>query len=677
MDAASRLIAELQDKLRELDEKVLLYRRDMAAQFTKYTDDLLRDLPADVSATVIAAVAESIRAYPSLRPELPPESEPVMAPAIQLTNVGSEIAREIGEAKEKATARLVPAPIILGKAETVEDIPRSPHARENEFLGVFTQGYLPLLDSSDKHERRSRSVGTLPLATVEEKKMDFDKALEVSTGSLSASYSPPSIAARKPPRRRNTEDATSLSDPGVHHPVRRSALRRNSMSSRSHSLRRVRFEFQGMEFPTTSSPTVVETPLATAMGAEDSNGMSIGADEDEATEEQVEDIEEEEVVPKRISSSQALRMLSRGPIEDDGTQWDEVRAPADGSPSVSITEAGSLDSDGEDEEFISMRPKSKSSLPSITNGVPTAIATPAAIPIVLVSQLHRDDSMISAAEAAEEEDILSEMAPLTPMRSNRTMMPNNSGSPSIPIVSPGSNTGSNTSFISTSSSADAFPPERKAAEISEKRSKPKAAPTFDFPTDSEEEDDLFAFEDSSGIATPRPERAPSPTLSDEDSSSSSAPASPERAIPASLSAYATSPARPIGSTASSGQTMGIGGSGSFGRGAGVARSLEHKPVVGSSLRNSYHPFSIPVVSEDIHEEARLMGEVSSFVGSVRGTTGMDEWDGRGFTGSFAGGGVGSLRSGGVEAGQPRSFSERFAVEEWAREREGEGRRGAK
>jgi hypothetical protein len=106
----------------------------------------------------------------------------------------------------------------------------------------------------------------------------------------------------------------------------------------------------------------------------------------------------------------------------------------------------------------------------------------------------------------------------------------------------------------------------------------------------------------------------------------------------------------------------------------MASSLEHKPVVGSSLRNSYHPFSIPVVSEDVHEEARRMGDVSSFVGSVKD---MDEWDGRGFTGSFAGGAVGSLRSGGVDGGQPRSFSERFAMEEWAREREGDGKKGAR
>lgn len=69
-----------------------------------------------------------------------------------------------------------------------------------------------------------------------------------------------------------------------------------------------------------------------------------------------------------------------------------------------------------------------------------------------------------------------------------------------------------------------------------------------------------------------------------------------------------------------------------------------------------------------------MGDVSSFVGSVKD---MDEWDGRGFTGSFAGAGVGSLRSGGVDGGQPRSFSERFAMEEWAREREGDGKKGAR
>ena len=58
MDEATRLVSELQQKLSELDHKVWQYRQDMASEFTKYAENVLRDVPKDVSETVSKAIAE-------------------------------------------------------------------------------------------------------------------------------------------------------------------------------------------------------------------------------------------------------------------------------------------------------------------------------------------------------------------------------------------------------------------------------------------------------------------------------------------------------------------------------------------------------------------------------------------------------------------------------------------
>ncbi|KFY58221.1 hypothetical protein V497_04938, partial [Pseudogymnoascus sp. VKM F-4516 (FW-969)] len=447
MDEASTLIASLHSKLRELDHKVLLYRRDMAAEFTKHSDALLRDVDPKVAASVTAAVAEGMGAYPSLVDTVAATARPEDTEASANTNPAGEIAREVGRLKEQGKMATPPPIDVHGAADS--DAPRSPHAREAEFLGVFTQGYLPLLDSSDKHERRSSGEGSPAIKAAED--AEADRKAEQAAANLSASYSPP---PRKPePRRRNTDDSGAVSDP--ENPVRRSALRRSSSSGKVNGLRRVRFEFAGKEFPTTSSPSVAETTMMpTALDAM-ANQPYEGGMEEQAEIEQVEDVADmdEDLAPRRISSSQALRMLSRGPVEDDGTKWDEVRAPADGSASVSIEEGGAALSDEED--FISIAPRRTS--PQSPNGAsPIAIPSPVSPSMEpQVPELHEDVSKVSLEEAEEEQDILSEMTPLAPMHSTKGVVTNNIVSPAIPIDISG---GSNPSNALTSSPPSKTPP---------------------------------------------------------------------------------------------------------------------------------------------------------------------------------------------------------------------------
>ncbi|OBT49633.1 hypothetical protein VE04_09928, partial [Pseudogymnoascus sp. 24MN13] len=512
MAEASTLIASLHSKLRELDHKVLLYRRDLVAELASLVA-LLRDVSPDGAASVTAAVAEGMGAYPSLIDTVAATATPQERATPPSTNPAGEIAREVGRLKEEGKLAPPPPIDVAGVADT--DVPRSPHAREAEFLGWGWDA-----GAEGDGERGG------------------DKKAELAAASLSASYSPP---PRKPePRRRNTDDSGAISDP--ENPVRRSALRRYSSSGKVNGLRRVRFEFAGKEFPTTSSPSVAETTMMPSV----LDAMSSEADEggeEHAEIEQVEDVDEE-TAPRRISSSQALRMLSRGPVEDDGTKWDEVRAPADGSASVSIDDAtAALSALSDEEDFISIAPRRMS--PQSPNG-----ASPIAIPGPVspstsphVSQLHEDVSKVSIAEAEEEKDILSEMAPLAPMHSTRSVMTNNTTSPAIPIDI---SSGANPSNTFTSS----FPP------------------------------------------------------------SSSTPASPERPVPVALSTYATSPARAIvtpKTRATSAPDAGDRAADAAG-GRGAGADISYAPVVGSSLRNSYHPFAEPIVSPAMHEAARRMGE---------------------------------------------------------------------
>lgn len=659
MDEASTLIASLHSKLRELDHKVLLYRRDMAAEFTKHSDALLRDVAPDVAASVTAAVAEGMGAYPSLVDTVAATATPAEeAETPPSTNPAGEIAREVGRLKEQGKLAPPPPIDVDGAADT--DVPRSPHARENEFLGVFTQGYLPLLDSSDKHERRSSGDGKAAL-----KDAEADRKAELAAANLSASYSPP---PRKPePRRRNTDDSGAMSDP--ENPVRRSALRRSSSSGKVNGLRRVRFEFAGKEFPTTSSPSMAETTMMpTALDSMSSEAYEGG--EEQAEIEQVEDVDDEPA-PRRISSSQALRMLSRGPVEDDGTKWDEVRAPADGSASVSIDDAGAALSDEED--FIRIAPRRAS--PQSPNGA-SPIAIPAAVSPSTpphVQELHEDVSKVSIAEAEEEEGILSEMAPLAPMHSTRGVATNNTASPAIPINISG---GANPSNTLTSS----FPPSKSPAPTTTQSAKqftattttpaataaPTSSPAPPSPTstphpDSDSEDDFFAFDDAPSSTRTRRARPPRSQSPDSTSSSSSTRASPERPVPVALSAYATLPAQAIASPKARAASADEAGDGNGDHGAGAGRegaNIPYAPAVGSSLRNSYHPFAEPIVSPAVHEAARRMGEVSSFVGSLR--DGLSE-GARGASWGGSGGGW-------VEGGGARSFSERLAMEEWAESR---------
>ena len=307
MDEASRLIAELQQKLAQLDHKIWLYRQDMASEFNKYADDLLRDVPGDVSDPVNKAITESLKSYPSL--DVGSQNADPSGGA-----VNKDAMKNCADESSNTESKAIPIPVLPDQGpESPSERPQNAHEREKEFQGLFTPSYLPLLDSTDRNERRPSSV-SLSLAS-ESNAVSIlarEKATE-STSPKSSSYpESSSLPLQKPPssrRRRNTDEASTSSDQSDT-PVRRSALRRGSNSTRPQSPRHVRFEFAGEEFPTTSSPKLESHAL------EHIEKIPIILGNGEDTDYGTASLQEEEVPGspprKRVSSSEALRASLAG-----------------------------------------------------------------------------------------------------------------------------------------------------------------------------------------------------------------------------------------------------------------------------------------------------------------------------------------------------------------------------
>ncbi len=158
-------------------------------------------------------------------------------------------------------------------------------------------------------------------------------------------------------------------------------------------------------------------------------------------------------------------------------------------------------------------------------------------------------------------------------------------------------------------------------------------------TEEYKHEDLFHFDDDDADGDYDEKKSPPPGEDEDESPASDtsdrddSPSSPlkEEKEPLKLSLYPSSPARAIirpNQRAKSEDTP-------------------SKGVVGSYKGR---PFSMEIVSPEVHAMAASLGNFSSFVGSVHGRTGLDESDDASYQASFRG----SL---------PRSLSERMRLED--------------
>ncbi|KAJ4420135.1 hypothetical protein N0V82_004582 [Gnomoniopsis sp. IMI 355080] len=301
----TELVSELTSKLADLDSKVAAYRLDMAAEFTRHSEELLRNVPDNVAYQVSQAISDSLKNFPSLYPPDSLNSTPSHTP-VNLEDTNQRL-------------RGSPPPILPHTSISLRDaaIPtqqRGPHERELEFQGLFTPTYLPLLEKVD---RPLHSPPTSP-ATAEAATADRHLSVTNAQGADNSHR-----RGRPSPLRRatNTSIDSVVSDTSSTK-TRKSALRRSSGSSKPpdspRDLRRVRFDFQGQEVLPSSSPQTVDNALPEtndvreqSTPAQKSYTTSLG---------DVEGEEDQDQPPKKVSSTQALRALSKAPL-DEGTIW--------------------------------------------------------------------------------------------------------------------------------------------------------------------------------------------------------------------------------------------------------------------------------------------------------------------------------------------------------------------
>ncbi|RDL34372.1 uncharacterized protein BP5553_07500 [Venustampulla echinocandica] len=624
MDEASKLVSELQHKLAELDHKVLQYRRDMASQFTKYAEDLLRDVPTDISETVSRTIAASMKDYKDLGldPAAPGSAESYRIATgtgtgttdntdTTDTTAPTPFQTQNGHAAQRSPAT-PNSPFQIGFARQDPEMESAdPHAREKEFQGLFTPSYLPLLDSTDRNERRS-SGDTVVVLEGDHGQRNGADIIQIDAGtSTSRSLLSSPQLDRLPPRRRNTDElsiASDLSD-GV---ARRSALRRSSSSSAKHSPRRVRFEVAGEEVLPTSSPSPSEPVIVTdipliAQTGDDSDAGDSGAGGDE------------EPPPRRISSSQALRNLSRSPLLDDGTQWTTVSAPPDGSASVAVSDGISQGSSSEDLpisnglSYLSMGDEPYTHLQGVTQDDESNRNPPTETLDFISSAMNGDEeprTIDDDVETSSDDDDILDM-PLRRMKAPHA---------AANINSPSESTAFET--IQSPTTATTHPGQGSGDELR-------------FTEDSHE---IFHFDENIEHQIQR-EPEPEPESEPDESENSSRTAEPPENGPqqtVSLSQYSQSPARNI---LRPGPTHNV--------------SSSSTDVVGSYKG---HPFSMPVVSPELHAQAASLGHMNMFVGSVDGRSGFDEGDLQSFMSSL---GVGSL-----SGGTPKSMMHRMMLDDF-------------
>lgn len=352
LDDTAKLIAAAQSKLAELDNRVAVYRLQMAAEFNRFSEDQLQNVPEAVAYEVSQAVTGSLVKYPHL---FPSGSHRDHASSLE-----SPIDSHEAPWRNKGS----PPPILPHTSGTPKEPHRSIHERELEFQGLFTPTYLPLLDSAD------RPIHSPPTSPGADPTSNIDGQLAVRNTQTSegtqTSEAPQTSDDTPAPESTPTSEGTQTSEGSHHRPrpsllrratdasvdsvasdsssarIRKSALRRSSAgSSRGadspRETRRVRFEVQGQEVLPSSSPQASTTALAEVVSAGSENSTALADAALPVT--SLGDIDgEDDPPPRKVSSSQALRALSKEPL-DDPTTWTVVN-PGSEDPASDAEKSG-------------------------------------------------------------------------------------------------------------------------------------------------------------------------------------------------------------------------------------------------------------------------------------------------------------------------------------------------
>lgn len=517
------------------------------------------------------------------------------------------------------------------------------HEREKEFQGLFTPSYLPLLDGSSSIYPPSPPVtansdfvppaaGTaaygVTTGTTTMGSQGLGQAMEGplarGPGEIGESAQQPEQLPDRPAttlKQTNQGTTSSLSDT-TDSRQRRSALRRSSSSSNNNqspkSPRRVRFDFEGVEVLPTASPLPTDNfPQRTSSPIPSEDLLESDAILGDGKE-----IEEQgmpDPPPRKISSSEALRALSRAPL-DEGTVWTIVNPEADESATES--QKGKMASPATEATAKDTPPAAPE--PPRTTAVP-----PIRKPLTSLKSV-RESPAEDSDDDSSDEDFISMGKPKS--FSNKPSLQSAPAAPSTKSTKP----------VKSPKPAKPVIAAKPAGKAGIHRTASFSLGDDETSSDEDEEDEMFEFEGGGLSAPPRPkpappspaeeEREPSPPLTDDKSDYSSA-------------AYATSPAVPISRPRA---------------GSGTSTPTTNKFQPGSIGSYKGRAVVMPVVkNEDLHAQAASLGEFNTFVGGLDGRSGMDEGDLNSFRASLVHTGF---------SGTPRSLTERMMLEDAMAER---------
>ncbi|CAJ0553955.1 Ff.00g124670.m01.CDS01 [Fusarium sp. VM40] len=614
MDESS-LVNSLSQRLSELEHKVHTFRHEVAADFLRYYHDLLRDTQPDITSNVAQSLAKSLSNYPDLSSVLtsldldltkdaadsrtltrPESDQRHFSPPTTVATSGSGAAEPPGSPRDRHHELLFFLPLLEGSP------PRTPTSPPQAFL---TNNHTPidmlLPEPSIQAEEKQGA------ATVKDQQSEQPGIDQAQNALPAAPHSP----GRPGHVRRSTNDTvSSFHSDRSESKTPRSALRRSSSGSKPpQSPRRVRFDVMGAEVLPTASPQPNDSMLPPAAPAPPADQPR--------TESMLGDDLDYLPPPRKISSSEALRALSREPLEDG--VWTEVNSTPDQTSSVEEKSHAVT---------ASFSPEERSSPMIIAPEPPLSRYVPESVRIERtlgsVSEEPNED------QDSSDDDFLSMAKP----KSFSTKKP--PGSPSL----------------------NKIPEEIRDMELAESPESPtkfqssgtekKAESVENDDEDVDEDDELFHFEESGGsFATPKSKSKPKPKpLPLEEEAEVDLPDVPE----SEQSLYATSPAVQITRRpGSSGPTTPAAARFQ----AGSVGSYKGRPVVMHVVRNP-----------EVHAQAASLGHFNTFVGGLDGRSGMDEGDLSSFRASVANTGF---------SGTPRSFTERLMMEEAQKARAGGSR----
>ncbi|OHE95599.1 hypothetical protein CORC01_09031 [Colletotrichum orchidophilum] len=630
MDDATRLIGDLHQKLADLDHKVAAYRQDMATEFHRYSHQLLQNIPQHTSAEVDRRVAASFDNYPALRPALSqsltsplrdlPDSTPP-PPSTEDTENLARLHNNPGNPREPPppSPKSTPPSVLPHAGTATLTSPDSVYDRERDrgFHGLFTPSYLPLLDSS--HESPAPAANQSPiLSSIPNPAATQDDMGRRKSGQ--AQEQPAiklSVAATQTPERPNherraTDDTTSSgASEQSESKVRRSALRRSSSGIKPPaSPRRVRFEFEGGEVLPTASPQSSEPSLVQSHTLANSRSPPPSEDESMSVESLLGPDEDSGPPPKKVSSSQALRALSRAPL-DANTVWTVVNAEAQDKENGSMATS---DSETSLQTSSSVGPTLKPQSPPKITLVERKRAPEPLRPVSPERDSRRNDDDDDSDGSSSDDGFLA-MAKPKSFANKKAILSPLSRSPTRTVTAP-------------------YSPIRDES-VSHEEDK---LVTQSDGAEEDDDEDMFHFEGLS--APPKPRSRPAPIQEeeeeeeeeDEDEDEDEDAPSNE---PVTQTLYSTSPAVSIPKP--------------------VEPAIPAHLISGSVGSFRGRPVIMPVVKNpDVYQQAASLGDVSSFIGGLDGRSGVDDGDLSSYRAS-----VGQS----LFSGTPRSLMERMMMEE--------------